>query len=228
MERAARWPSATAVMMIRGPKARSPPAKTSGRDVASVSGSTCRFPRGVSFKASAGRSQERSAAWPTASTTVSQATTASLPSINWGLKRRFSSKTLLARTNWMPLTRPFSPMIFFGPQRVCRRMPSFSASSISSRAAGISSRFSRQYMCTSGAPLRMASRATSSASRTSSGGSPSRWVSSSRAAVAECRAARSSGSLMPADCSAWRTTERATSKATLPPPMTTTLRPSST
>ena len=83
-------------------------------------------------------------------------------------------------------------------------------------------------MCTSGTPLRIASRATSRASRTSSGGSFSRAVNSSSDAAAERSAARSSASLMSAKRSAWRITERAASNATFPPPMTTTLRPSVT
>src|SRR5271166_6272199 len=76
-------------------------------------------------------------------------------------------------------------------------MPSSSASSISSRAAGISSRFSKQYMWTSGTPLRMASRATSNARRTSSGASGSRAVNSSSADAARRNASRNSASLMP-------------------------------
>ena len=109
MDRAARWPSATAVMMMRGPKATSPPAKTSGREVASVSGSVCSVPRGVSFRLSSGRIQERSAAWPMASTTVSQSTVSSLPSMNCGLNRRFSSNTRLALISSMPVTLPSLP-----------------------------------------------------------------------------------------------------------------------
>ena len=79
MDLAARLPSATAVMMMRGPNATSPPANTSGREVARVTGSVCNVPRGVSFRLSSGRIQERSAAWPMASTTVSQSTVSSLP-----------------------------------------------------------------------------------------------------------------------------------------------------
>ena len=41
-------------MMIRGPKATSPPANTSGREVAIVCGSVCSVPRGVTFRLSSG------------------------------------------------------------------------------------------------------------------------------------------------------------------------------
>src|SRR5215472_4336820 len=47
-------------------------------------------------------------------------------------------------------------MILFGPSPGCRTMPSASASSISSSAAGISSRRSRQTILTSRAPIRSA------------------------------------------------------------------------
>ncbi len=185
MPRAARWPSATAVMMIRGPNATSPPAKISGRDVASVSGSASNVPRGVTFRLSPGRIQDRSVACPMASTTVSQSTVKRWSSRNVGWNRPRSSNTRSHLINSTALTLSFSPMMRAGPQRVCSRIPSRSASSISSRAAGISSRFSRQYISTAGAPLRIASRATSNATRRSDGVSCSSCSSTVVVVVAE-------------------------------------------
>ena len=109
MARAARLPSATASITMRGPKARSPPAKTPGMVVASVTGSTATSPRGViSICASADR-HSVSGCWPTARITVSASTRFSLPGTNVGLKRPRSSKTDATSSVSTAVTRPAAP-----------------------------------------------------------------------------------------------------------------------
>ena len=91
-------------------------------------------------------------------------------------------------------------------------IPSASASSISSRAAGISLRRSRHTMSTSRAPSRNAESETSTISRV---------------ATAVTLSAEGSASSTPATCclTTSRAADRATSMATLPPPITTTFLP---
>ncbi len=130
--------------------------------------------------------------------TVSQGIVSRTVSSNCGLKRRSESKTERHFTNSIPRTFP-SPWTTRGPSEVCISSPSCWPSSISMRSAGISSRDSRQAMCTSVTPRRRAAvRATSAVTRKSSA---------------------------PSSSSALRSAVRATSKATLPPPMTTTRGP---
>jgi len=88
-------------------------------------------------------------------------------------------------------------------------MPSVSASSISSSAAGISSRFSRQTRCTSCAPRRRADSDTSTIPRGHGG-----LHSQPMAQVFD------SADVLPTTS---RAADRATSIATLPPPITMTL-----
>src|SRR6266545_1954713 len=101
-----------------------------------------------------------------------------------------------------------------GPSRCRISIPSFSASSISNPWAGISRRFSRATMRTRRAPIRMATRATSSVT-----------VAAASTPSASCWAP-ASGCDRPAAIS--RSAVRATSRATFPPPITTTSSPSST
>ncbi len=70
MEAAAREPSATASIRLRGPFATSPPAQMRGCDVARVPASTRTVPLGFS-STSTPASRSRSAAWPTARITES-------------------------------------------------------------------------------------------------------------------------------------------------------------
>ncbi len=100
-----------------------------------------------------------------------------------------------------------------GPSRVSTSMPSTSVSSISNSWAGISSRLSSATTRTRRAPSRLATRATSSV-----------WVT----APSSSWSASASGSPVDRPAAISRSAVRAASRATFPPPITTTSSPSST
>src|SRR6266540_2660484 len=213
MDAAARLPSPMASIRLRGPNATSPPANTSRADVARVSRSTSMVPRGPTDTPSSGESHDRAGAWPIARITESHGNTDSVPSANFGSNRPSGSNTDVTRRVSSPVTEP-SPRIRFGPRRWRMRMPSSSASWISKSVAGISSRDSSATTRTSRAPMRTAARAASRAA-VAAACTPS--------STAEEGAAGAAGLPVRA-----RSAVRAASRATLPPPITTTRSPSST
>ena len=121
MARAARLPSATASITIRGPNARSPPQYTPGIVVASVRGSTPTRPLVVIVISGSPARHAVSGCWPTARMIVSASMRFSLPSANRGLKRRFSSNTDSTSSVSSAFARPFSPRMAFGPRRGSER-----------------------------------------------------------------------------------------------------------
>ena len=96
-----------------GPRTASPPAKTPGTFVASVSGSTAmRPPRPVS----SGAIPATSTSWPMVTITVSARSVLVCLSSNCGEKRPASSKTRVHARNATPVTLPFSVTISVGPK----------------------------------------------------------------------------------------------------------------
>ncbi len=141
MPTAARLPSPTLSMISRGPKAQSPPANTPGAEVIRVSRFTLISPRGEIWTPSSGCRKSRFGAWPMARMTVSHS--------NWRfavLVERGIEAPVLVETAFGLQTSRGRRLCRRGrgrasdPKPGCMMMPSVSASSISSSAAGISSR----------------------------------------------------------------------------------------
>ena len=150
IEAAARRPSAIASIRLRGPCATSPPAQIRGCDVRSVARRPARRRRG-SLELQRRRGRSRSAAWPTARITVSAGMTSSVPAGTSGANRPCSSNTDATAIVSSPVTRPVADE----PVRtapVDDRIPSRSASAISSGSAGISSGDSSATTVTSRTP----------------------------------------------------------------------------
>ena len=163
IEAAARRPSAIASIRFRGPRATSPPAQMRGSEVRSDSGSTCTPPGRVRSRSTpASRKLDVGAPGPTARMTVS----AGMTVFGAGLERRREAPVGVEhrrhRDRLEPGDRAVSPTNRCGPRRYTIRMPSRSASSISSGSAGISSGDSSATIVTSSTPARRAARATSS------------------------------------------------------------------
>ena len=131
---------------VLGPVTTSPPAKTPGRLVASVSRSIRTVPLGVMSTRLAPATATQSVSEPSlmATTSVSSGTAASVPGIGTGRRRPLAS-TSPSRffTSSMPVKRPSSTRSRTGEVSVSIRMPSVIAASTSSAKAGISSRVRR-------------------------------------------------------------------------------------
>ena len=139
MARAARRPAAKASTALFGPVTRSPPAKTPGIRVASVTGSaSSRWMVAVS-KARPGPKKLKSAVWPTAGITRSTSRVNSEPGTGTGQKRPPASgspnSVFWATSPW---TRP-SPRRRTGRVRKWNCTPSRRASSTSEARAGMRS-----------------------------------------------------------------------------------------
>ena len=162
IEAAARRPSAIASIRFRGPRATSPPAQMRGSEVRSESGSTCTPPARLRSSVDAGVEKAHVGALADREDDrVGRDDCLRCPA------RRSARSARRRRTPTTPRSSPgrspcVSPTNRCGPRRYTIRMPSRSASSISSGSAGISSGDSSATIVTSSTPARRAARATSS------------------------------------------------------------------
>ena len=144
MDFAASLPALIASTAVAGPVTLSPPAKILSTLVAKVTGSTSkvfRFPREILLFFG---TNDRSHVCPIAGTTASTSNVNSDPSIATGRLRPLSSASpSFILTHFTPDTFPLAANISTGATKNSILIPSARASSISSEAAGISSRVLR-------------------------------------------------------------------------------------
>ena len=160
MRCAASLPAANASVTVAGPVTASPPAKTPGRLVVSVLGSTwIVLPLPM-------RTPKSSGVWgacPIAAIRVSNTSVNSLPLTGTGLCRPLSSGSPSFILIQVTFNLLLCLSILVGVTRYLMSIPSSSACSISAGSAGISVRVRRYRILTFWAPRRVAVRAASMA-----------------------------------------------------------------